>query len=289
MSAIIENDIVVEPVSDAIGAEVRGLDLSQPMDVRTASILGDLWNAHLVLLFRNQNLEPRQFVDFSRSFGDLDETPVDKDGKMMVDGIPQLLIISNVEIDGEPLGSLGNLECEWHTDMSYNSKPPKGSGLYALEVPDQGGDTGFLNMELVYETITEDLKAEIIGKRIKHDATHNSAGQRRKDMPYPTDLTKSPGAYHPIIRTHPDTGKKSLFLGRRANAYIEDLSLDASEELLDRLWAHCTQNRFTWHHQWRVGDLVLWDNRAAMHRRDHFEPNTRRHMHRTQISGDKPV
>ena len=289
MGAIIENDIVVEPVSHAIGAEVRGLDLSQPIDVGTASTLGDLWNAHLVLLFRNQNLEPRQFVDFSRSFGDLDETPVDKDGKMMVDGIPELLIISNVEIDGEPLGSLGTLECEWHTDMSYNPKPPKGSGLYALEVPDQGGDTGFLNMERAYETISEDLKAEIIGKRIKHDATHNSAGQRRKGMPYPNDLTKSPGAYHPIIRTHPDTGRNSLFLGRRANAYIEDLSINASEELLDRLWAHCTQTRFTWHHQWHAGDLVLWDNRAAMHRRDHFKPNTRRHMHRTQISGDKPV
>lgn len=289
MSAILESDIVISPVSDAIGAEVQGLDLSQPIDAETASMLEGLWNTHLVLLFRDQKLKPQQFVDFSRTFGSLDETPVDKDGKMMVDGIPELLIISNVEVNGEPLGSLGSLECEWHTDMSYNSEPPKGSGLYALEVPDKGGDTGFLNMERAYETISEDLKAEIIGKRIKHDATHNSAGQRRQGMPNPTDLAKSPGAYHPIIRTHPDSGKKSLFLGRRANAYIEGLSLDASEALLDHLWAHCTQDRFTWHHQWCVGDLVLWDNRAAMHRRDHFEPNTRRHMHRTQISGDKPV
>jgi len=289
MSAALKHDINISPVSDAIGAEVRGLNLSQPIDAATAGTLGEAWNDHLVLLFRDQKLEPQQFVDFSRTFGDLDETPLDKDGKMMVDGIPELLIISNLEIDGEPVGSLGNLECEWHTDMSYNPEPPKGSGLYALEVPSEGGDTGFINMEHAYETMPENLKDEIEGKRIKHDATHNSAGQRRQGMPDPTDLTKSPGAYHPIIRTHPDSGKKSLFLGRRASAYVEGLSLDASESLLDRLWAHCTQDQFTWHHQWRVGDLVLWDNRAAMHRRDPFDTNTRRLMHRTQISGDKPV
>lgn len=278
----------LEPLSGVLGAEVRGLDLGQPLAPETADAVRSAWHDHMVLLFRGQSLTDLQYVEFSKIFGALDETPLDKDGKMMVEGFPELLIISNVEEDGKAVGSLGNLECEWHTDMSYNEAPPKGSCLYAMEVPEEGGDTGFLNMEMAYETLPDDLKSEIEGKRIKHDATHNSAGQKRQGMPDPDDLTTSPGAWHPIVRTHPETGRKSLFLGRRPNAYVEGLPLAESETLLDALWAHVTREEFTWHHHWQVGDVLLWDNRNAMHRRDPFDNAKRRYMHRTQISGDVP-
>ena len=282
------NFIDITPLSEMLGAEISNVNLSSELDSETINEIKNAWNKYIVLLFRSQSLTNQQYVNFSKNFGVLDEAPLDKDGKMMVDGFPELLIVSNIEENGSAVGSLGNLECEWHTDMSYNPTPPMGSCLYAIEVPNEGGNTGFLNMELAYQALPADLKETIAGKRIKHDATHNSAGQIRQGMFKPEDVTKSPGAYHPIVRTHPETGRPSLFLGRRPNAYIESFSRSDSEFLLDRIWSHITQSQFIWEHKWRKGDVLLWDNRNAMHRRDPFDNTKRRYMHRTQISGDLP-
>ena len=163
-----------------------------------------------------------------------------------------------------------------------------GSALFALEVPPAGGDTGFANMYLAFDTLPEDLRRQVEGRLCRHDSSRNSAGELSRGHSEVTDPRAAPGANHPIIRTHPLTSRKALFLGRRRNAYIQGLDLAASEALLDALWAHATRPELTWYQRWRVGDLVMWDNRCVLHRRDEFDPNARRLMHRTQIKGDRP-
>jgi taurine dioxygenase len=143
-------------------------------------------------------------------------------------------------------------------------------------------------MYLAYETLPEELRRRVEGRLCRHDASRNSAGELRRGFTEVSDPRQAPGADHPIIRTHPVTGRKAIFLGRRRNAYIQGLALEESEQLLDALWAHATRSELTWYQQWRVGDLVLWDNRCVMHRRDEFDPNSRRLMHRSQIKGDQP-
>ncbi len=172
--------------------------------------------------------------------------------------------------------------------MSYNREPPCASALYALEVPPSGGDTGFANMYLAYERLPDALRRQVEGRLCRHDSSRNSAGELRRGMNEVSDPREAPGASHPIVRTHPVTGRKALFLGRRRNAYVEGMALDDSERLLDALWEHATRRELAWYQQWRVGDLVMWDNRCALHRRDEFDPKTRRLMHRTQIKGDRP-
>jgi taurine dioxygenase len=173
--------------------------------------------------------------------------------------------------------------------MSYKDEPPVASLLHAIEVPPEGGDTGFANMYLAYETLPDDLRRRLATLVCKHDASRNSAGELRRGFAEVTDPREAPGAVHPLARTHPVTGRKALFLGRRRNASIPGLPLAESEDLLDRLWAHATRPDFTWYQRWRVGDLLLWDNRCTMHRRDAFDPATRRLMHRTQVAGEAVV
>jgi taurine dioxygenase len=197
-------------------------------------------------------------------------------------------IISNVKIDGQPIGGLGNDEARWHTDMSYNDIPPMASVLYGLEVPPAGGNTSFANMYAAYATLDEDTKRAIAGLACIHDAARNSAGELRRGFADVTDPREAVGARHPLVRTHPVTRRKSLFLGRRRNACVPGLSLTASEALLDRLWAHATQPGLCWTQVWRAGDVVIWDNRCVLHRRDAFDDHCRRVMHRTQICGEIP-
>jgi len=199
--------------------------------------------------------------------------------------MPELYVVSNVIENGEPIGSLGSGEAYWHTDMSYLDDPPKASMLYALEVPPAGGDTAFVNMYSVYEALPADLQRRISGLRVKHDGTYNSGGYMRQGVTPSDDPREAPGTFHPLVCTHPETGRSMLYLGRRRNAYLEGFDLDASEALLDELWAYVERPEFSWHNEWRVGDLVLWDNRCTMHRRDPFDPAARRVMHRTQIKG----
>jgi taurine dioxygenase len=172
--------------------------------------------------------------------------------------------------------------------MSYNERTPIGSLLYSLEIPPEGGDTGFSNMYAAFETLPAALKRAILGKSCKHDSSRTSVGDLRKGFKDVTDPRAAPGAIHPLVRTHPATRRNALFLGRRRNAYIVGLPLAESEDLLNRLWAHASKPEFTWYQKWKVGDLVMWDNRCTMHRRDAFDPDSRRLMHRTQIKGDKP-
>lgn len=279
--------IEIVQVSDALGAEIRGVDLAD-VDVATLARIRAAWLEHIVLLFRDQTLTDDQLADFSRNFGTLDLAPaMETEGGAR--GHPEILVISNVKVGGKAIGTLGDGEAVWHSDMNYQEEPPTGSLLYALEVPPEGGNTGFSNMYTALDTLPDDLRRRIYGLSIKHDSSTNSGGFLRYGAQPVTDVRTCPGAVHPMVTTHPETGRKALFLGRRRHAYVMGLPLAESEKLLDELWAHAAKPELAWHHQWRVGDVLMWDNRCAMHRRDAFDPTTRRVMHRTQIKGSKPV
>jgi len=276
----------VRPADALLGASVDGIDL-RTLDTGTFAAIHRAWLDHQVLLFRDQQLRDDDLVAFSRRFGELDEAPVQETGQRFVAGHPEIYVVSNVVQDGVAIGSLGAGEAVWHTDMSYLPDPPKASALYALEVPPHGGDTSFCSMSAAWDQLPGSLQRRIEGLRVKHDGTYNSGGYTRHGVTPTDDPRTSPGTLHPLVCVHPETGRLSLYLGRRRNAYIEGLSLDDSSALLDEIWALATRESLTWRHHWRIGDLVLWDNRCTMHRRDAFDPATRRVMHRTQIKADR--
>ena len=272
----------VQPMDAALGAQVHGIDL-RIVDDEVFAAIHRAWLDHQVLLFRDQQLTDADLERFSRRFGDLDEAPLQETGRRFVEGHPEIYVVSNVVRDGVPIGSLGSGEAVWHTDMSYLPDPPIASALYALEVPPHGGDTSFCSMYAAWNELAGPLQRRIEGLRVKHDGTYNSGGYVRQGVTPTGDPRTSPGTFHPIVAVHPETGRRALYLGRRRNAYVEGLPLDESNALLDDIWAQATREPLTWRHPWRVGDLVLWDNRCTMHRRDAFDPAARRVMHRTQI------
>jgi taurine dioxygenase len=277
--------VTVIPTGKALGAEIQGIDL-RTVDSNDFAGIYRAWLDHSVLLFRGQKLTDEDLIAFSERFGDLDWAPVQESGRRFVDGHPEIYVVSNVMENGAPIGSLGAGEATWHTDMSYLPDPPKASILYALEVPLSGGNTYFNSMYRAYEFLPDAVKKRVEGKTLKHDATYNSGGYVRQGITAIDDPITSPGTYHPLVCTHPETKRRVLYLGRRRNAYIEGLSLQESESLLDELWSHANREELEWCNEWRVGDLVLWDNRCTMHRRDPFDATSRRVMHRTQIKGE---
>jgi len=282
--------ITITPLGGALGANVEGVDFSTPLNHADREALEQAWTDHLVLRFRGVGkLSADDLIKFSKNFGSLDTRPIstsDTNPYFEVDK-PEITIISNVLMDGKPIGGLGSYEAVWHSDMTYVDQPPKGSCLYAVEIPPSGGDTYFANMYEAYETLSPELKEKIKNLSCIHDASRNSAGELRKGFKDIDDPTQTVGARHPLIRLHPVSQRQALFLGRRRGAYIPGLSLSESEDLLNQLWAHVTQPKFSWGQQWQLGDMVLWDNRCTMHRREAFDTSSRRLMLRTQISGEK--
>ena len=277
--------LTIRPVTPAVGAEVSGVNLARLSDADFTQI-EHAWNRHGALLFRDQHISDNDLLAFSRRFGDLDPPPVQEHGRQSPEGYPDIYVVSNVlDAKGAPIGALGAGEAVWHTDMSYLPTPPDASMLYSLEVPPSGGDTWVLGMQAAWTTLPDALKAKVRGRRIKHDGTYNSGGFLRKGVTPSDDPHTAPGAWHPAVLRHPVTGAPSLFLGRRRNSYVEGLSQTDSDALLDALWAHIDRPDLRYEHRWRVGDLLLWDNRSTMHRRDPFDNATRRVMHRTQIKG----
>jgi taurine dioxygenase len=289
MAAVIERDAVrVRPTGTALGADIEGIDLGGGLSPELMAGITQAWGDHLVLRFRRQRLSDDDLLRFSRQFGELDWAPIAATNDAP-EGREYVMVVSNVIENGKAIGQLGAYEAVWHTDMSYIPDPPMASALYALAAPPSGGDTGFCNMYLAYDSLDAELRREVAGRLCRHDASRNSAGELRRGFIDTPDPSETIGAAHPIVRTHPMTGRKALFLGRRRNAYIPGLSVADSEALLDALWEHATRPDFTWYQQWQVGDLILWDNRCVMHRRDAFDPAMRRIMHRTQIKGERPV
>ena len=282
-----------------LGAELdcgRVQAIDGPMALR----IREAWLEHQVVLFRGQVLTDADLVAFGRWFGDFQYSnplgsPAALEGRAKqggrVDAFPEITIVSNVVENGVAIGGLGDGEVVWHTDMSSFDAPPNQTILHALEVPVDGGRTGFANLYLAYETLPAALKARCDTLMLKHDATIDAAGYVRKayrDITAP-DVTTTPGGVHPLVRIHPETQRRCLYLGRRARAYLVGLPLAESEALLDELWAHATQPQFTWFHAWRAGDVLMWDNRCVLHRREPFDSDARRLLHRVVIKGTKPV
>lgn len=277
--------VTVRPLTPSVGAEISGVDLAS-LGTADFSAIREAWHGYGALLFRNQKLTDDDLLSFSRRFGELDPPPNQEHGRLSPPGYPDIYVVSNVLDDkGRPTGALGAGEAVWHTDMSYLDLPPDASMLYALEVPPAGGDTWICGMEAAWKSLPADLKAKIAGRRIKHDGTYNSGGYLRKGVEASNDPHKAPGAWHPAVCRHPATGVPILYLGRRRNSYVEGSSSEESTRVLDALWAHIDRPDLRYEHRWRVGDLLLWDNRSTMHRRDPFDEKARRVMHRTQIRG----
>lgn len=275
----------ITPTGAALGAEIRGIDL-RAIDEATFAELHRAWLDHQVLLLRDQRLTDRDFIAFSRRLGDLDHAPMQENGRRFVEGFPEIYVVSNVVENGVAIGSLGAGEAVWHTDMSYLPDPPKASVIYALEIPPSGGDTSFCTMYDAWEALPESLRQTVEHLRVKHDGTYNSGGYVRAGVTASDDPRTAPGTLHPLVCVHPETARRHLYLGRRRNAWLEGLPLDQSEALLDQIWTSATAETLTWRHQWCPGDVVFWDNRCVMHRRDAFDPTTRRVLHRTQIKGE---
>jgi taurine dioxygenase len=274
-----------------LGAEIDGIDVSKPLPQADIDAIEAAWRERLVVVFHGQSLSDPQLIAFSRNFGELDPPGPNPYGKPFNTAYPELNVISNVVENGKPIGNLGDGEAVWHADMTYVDVPPKAAMLHALEVPppEAGGNTYFANMFEAYETLPADIKKAADGGIAVHDASRNSAGLLRKGYKEITDVRETPGAHHPLVRTDPESGRKALFLGRRPNAYVLGLEVVESEALLDALWAHATQPRFVMCHQWKVGDLLMWNNLSVLHRRDPFDPRTRRVMHRSQIKGNERI
>jgi taurine dioxygenase len=279
--------VTVKPVVKSLGAQVDCGDVRRLDDAAFRQVYQALLD-HLVIRIRGQQLSDPELIAFGKRFGDLDFAPLAKTGKELARPHPEVIVVSNVMENGVPIGVLRDAEVVWHSDNSYRDKPLSYSMLHALEVPPKGGNTGFANMYLALETLDPALRQKIEGKTLKHDMTYNSAGDLREGFQPVSDVRDAPGPSHPIIRTHPETGCNALYLGRRPNAYINGLSVAESEALLQALWAHATQEAFTWHHEWLVGDILIWDNRCVMHHRDPFDGGYRRVMHRIQCAGDVP-
>lgn len=279
--------IVVKSLTPAVGAEISGVDLAA-LSAAEFEQIAQIWYQRSALLFREQRISDDHLLDFSRKFGELDPPPNQEHGRLSPPGYPDIYVVSNVlDGSGRPIGALGAGEAVWHTDMSYLELPPDASMLYALEIPPAGGDTWICGMQAAWASLPEALKERVRGRRIKHDGTYNSGGYLRQGVEPSDDPHRAPGAWHPAVCRHPETGAASLYLGRRRNSYVEGLALAESEALLDTLWAHIDGPDLRYVHKWRVGDLLLWDNRSTMHRRDPFDQSARRVMHRTQIKGGR--
>jgi taurine dioxygenase len=279
----------VVPLDAPLGAEVRGLDVSQQLSADAVAALSEAWQKHLVLVLRGQRLDDDQLLAFSRNFGELDPPGPNPYGESFLPDHPEINVISNVVENGRPIGNLGDGEAVWHADMTYVDLPPQAAVLYSLEVPEGQGDTYFADMFAAYEALPDNLKAAVEGKQLVHDSAHNSAGMLRKGYAEVDDVRQTPGTRHPIVRTDPKTGRRALFLGRRPHAYVVGLEVAESEALLDALWEHVSQPRFAMRHRWAVGDVLMWRNLCVLHRRDAFDPSTRRVMHRTQIKGTERI
>jgi taurine dioxygenase len=281
--------IAITQLDAPLGARLDGIDLAVPLAQSDVGAIAEAWRTRLVVVAQGQRLSDPQLLAFSRCFGELDPPGPNPYGEPFNKAFPDINVISNVVENGEPIGGLGDGEAVWHADMTYVEVPPKAAVLHALEVPPAAGNTYFADMFAAYETLPADLKRAAEGRIAIHDASRNSAGMLRKGYKAVTDVRETVGARHPLVRIDPTTQRKALFLGRRPNSYVVGLPVADSEALLDALWAHATEPRFTMCHEWRVGDVLMWNNLAVLHRRDPFDPKSRRIMHRTQIKGQERV
>lgn len=288
MIARSESAIETREVHPAIGLEVRGIDLSEPLTQAEIAAIKELWRRHLVLIFPNQSLTEDQQIAFTRNFGELDIT-IEDDKKSSKN--PEVLRIANVDESGEKLSTdhpiqryFSALTALWHADGSYRAVPSYASMLHALEVTQEGGETCFANAIAAYEALPDDVKARIAGKHMVHAYEFTRIFENRLPPLSEAEKLSSPPTTHPVVRLHAD-GRKSLYVSGNVAYYVGGMPLDEGKALHKYLLDWVTQPRFVYAHKWTVGDVVLWDNRPTLHRVLPYDPSYRRVLQRTELKG----
>jgi len=271
----------VRSLSPALGAEIIGVDLREPLDDATFEQILAAWHQHLVILLRDQKLTEEDQVRFAERFG----PPAKIHTKQFMQKHPAVMLISNIREDGKPIGALPDGEMHFHTDQCHQERPAMASMLYAIEIPSKGGNTLFANAYMAYEKLPVDIKRRLAGLKAVNAYDYDSAATiRGGDVP-----PDAPSYAHPAVRTHPATGRKALYVNRLMTRRIEGLPPQESEELLNLLFDHHEQPEFIYEHVWRPGDILMWDNRCTLHARTDFSADERRLLRRVTILGEKPV
>ncbi len=279
--------IEIVPTGAAVGAEIRGVDLSMPMDAATFAVIDDAYNKHGVIFFRDQRVTPPQQVEFTRRFGDIEFNIFSE--RWSVPGSPEIVVVSNITEDGKPIGIKRAGE-NWHSDMCYTARPPRGTMLYALEIPELFGltlgDTEFASAAAAWDSLPDTLRQQIDGQH----AVFDFQGRKRAFPPKQSEVDRNPPVRHPIVRTHPRTGQRCLYIMRDDCTAIEGLAQPEAEALIAALADHIVKPSHIYRHKWRAGDLLLWDNCTVQHRaiQDYDMPQ-RRLMHRTTMGGAVPA
>jgi len=272
----------VRPLSPALGAEITGVDLREKGDDALTEHLLDAWHKYLVILLRDQILNEDDQVRFAERFGPPAKV---SSQKQFSKKNPAVMLISNIREDGKPIGNLPDGEMQFHTDQCHQERPAKASMLYAIEIPSKGGNTLFANAYAAYETLPDDVKRRLEGRRALNAYDYdNGMTTRHSEIPENT-----PSQWHPAVRTHPATNRKALYVNRLMTRKIEGLPAQESDELLNFLFDHQEQPQFIYEHVWRPGDILMWDNRCTLHARTDFSAAERRLLRRVTILGEKPV
>jgi taurine dioxygenase len=273
--------LVCRPLSAALGAEIVDIDLRRDIDDRTFAQILATWHENLVILLRDQRLCEEDQVRFAERFGPLAVIHT----RQFVRTHPAVMLISNIREDGKPIGTLPDGEMQFHTDQCHQERPAMASMLYAIEVPSTGGNTLFANGYKAYETLPAEIKRRIDGRKALNAYDYVNAGQKRG-----TRLGEGVPSYaHPVVRTHPATGCKALYVNRLMTVRIEGIPPPECEELLEFLFDHQERAQFIYEHVWRPGDLLMWDNRCTLHARTDFSPEERRLLRRVTILGERPM
>jgi taurine dioxygenase len=280
--------LTVKPLSPALGAEIAGIDLRQDLSAGAFAEIVDTWHKHLVILFRGQSLSEDDQIRFAQRFGALQKRTrpaeaINEAGHTKYPGLTML--VSNIRENGKLIGSLPDGEMHFHSDQCYIEKPAAGTFLYAIEVPSQGGDTLFLNMYKAYETLPSELKARVDGRKALNAYLYDSTTRAVNGSK--VDFTAHPHHVQPIVRTHPVTKRKALYVNRLMTFTVEGIDEEEGNALLNQLFDHIEQDQFIYAHHWRVGDLILWDNRCTQHARTDFSDKERRLLRRYVVMGDR--
>lgn len=272
----------IRPLSDALGAEIRGVDLSQPLDADTVAAITDAWHEHIVLLFRDQDIDTDRQIVFAEHFGDVGvrSRPAERRPEG-ADYNASIMLVSNVKKDGKYIGSLPDGEMWFHHDMCYDKAPHKGTFLYAMELPSTGGNTQFANMYAAYDKLSDDMKQRVQGKR----ALQIYDFATRETVDISDDISKYKHEIQPVTITHPVTGRRALYVNPLITARIEDMAENESRAMLDELFAFADDPSIAYEHEWRLGDLMMWDNWCSCHARTDFPASERRMLRRCTVKG----